>query len=80
MPKHRWENNPCKGEQSKQNAGLSPVGKTQRVNSPKHRWHGVEKVPRHERANVVESVRQLETIGLQAHFDDMGKQINVEIA
>ena len=40
----------------------------------------MEQVPRHERANVVESVRQWEAIGLQPHFDDIGKNINVEIA
>ena len=36
----------------------------------------VEKVPRHERANVVESVRQEETIGWQAHVDDIVKFFN----
>ena len=80
MPKHMWENNPCKGEQSKQNAGLSPVGKTQRVNSPRHLWHGVEIVPRHERANVVESVPQWESIDVRTHFGIIGEQFNVEIA
>ena len=42
--------------------------------------NGVEQVPRHERANVVESVRQWETVGWQAHFDDIVKKLNVGIA
>jgi hypothetical protein len=54
--------------------------KTQRVNSPKHRWHGVEKVPRHERANVVESVPQWESIDVQTLFGIIGEKFNIGIA
>jgi hypothetical protein len=56
------------------------VGKTQRVNSPQHRWHGVEKVPRHERANVVESVPQWKSIGVRTHFGIIGEKFNIGIA
>ena len=75
-----WKGNPCKAKQSKQNAGLSPVEIAQRVNSQNHRWHGVEKVPRHERANVVEGVPQWESIDLRTHFDVIGEMFSVGIA